>query len=479
MKIVVLGGSPKGDVSVTMQYVEYLRRRFPGHGFVVHQVANGINRLVKNEAAFAEVIDDVRRADAVLWAFPLYILLVCSQYKRFIELVSERGGAEAFAGKYAASLSTSINYYDITAHNYIRSVSEDLEMKFVGFYSANMDDLRKETEQERLTRFGQDLFDAVASNRRVSRRYAPLPSQPQVDLADPAGTAFGLTDAGEKRIVILTDEHGDDVRNRNLRGMTSRLQAAWNGAAKMINLHDIDIRGGCLGCLKCGQAYECAYTGKDGFIDFYRSEVMTADIIVMAGAVADRQLSWKWREFFDRSFFNTHTPVLTGKQIAFLVSGPLTHLQDMQQVYEAWVELQEANLVDFVSDDGLEAPGDVSGDGAHLAARIDSLAERALTCASVGYVRPRTFLGIAGMKIFRDDIFGHLRIPFPADHRTYRKRGYYNFPSRNPVRRAVIWLMSVVLRIPFMRRGFVKEMRERMIAPYRQVAQAAKPATGG
>ena len=114
MKILVLGGSPKGDVSVTMQYVEYLKRRFPGLDFRVHQVAHDINRLLKNDSAFAEVIDDLRSADAVLWAFPLYILLVCSQYKQFVELVYQRGAADAFAGKHAASLSTSINYYDIT-----------------------------------------------------------------------------------------------------------------------------------------------------------------------------------------------------------------------------------------------------------------------------------------------------------------------------------------------------------------------------
>ena len=29
MKIVVLNGSPKGDISVTMQYVAYLKKKFP------------------------------------------------------------------------------------------------------------------------------------------------------------------------------------------------------------------------------------------------------------------------------------------------------------------------------------------------------------------------------------------------------------------------------------------------------------------
>ena len=84
MKIVVLNGSPKGETSVTRQYVVYLEKRFPQHQFVVLPVAQKIKQLEADRSAFDEVIEDVRSASAVLWAFPLYILLVCSQYKRFL-----------------------------------------------------------------------------------------------------------------------------------------------------------------------------------------------------------------------------------------------------------------------------------------------------------------------------------------------------------------------------------------------------------
>ena len=129
MKIVVLNGSPKGDVSVTRQYVLYLEKAFPQHQFVVLHVAQQSKKLERDSAAFDAVIDEVRSSDGVIWAFPLYILLVCSQYKRFIELISERGAESAFRGKHAATLSTSINYYDSNAHAYMRSVCEDLGMQ--------------------------------------------------------------------------------------------------------------------------------------------------------------------------------------------------------------------------------------------------------------------------------------------------------------------------------------------------------------
>ena len=45
-----------------------------------------------------------------------------------------------------------------------------------------------------------------------------------------------------------------------------------------------------------------------GYIEFYNAKVRQADILVFAGAIRDRYLSSTWKTFFDRSFFNTHTP---------------------------------------------------------------------------------------------------------------------------------------------------------------------------
>ena len=132
MKIAVLNGSPKGEVSVTMQYVHFLEQRFPEAEFNFFDVALKIRKLEKDDKAFQEVIDGIAAADAVLWAFPLYFLVVCSQYKRFIELIFEKNAVSVFRGKPAASLSTSINFFDYTAHNYINAVCDDLDMNYFG-----------------------------------------------------------------------------------------------------------------------------------------------------------------------------------------------------------------------------------------------------------------------------------------------------------------------------------------------------------
>ena len=114
MKIAVLNGSPKGEISVTLQYVHFLQQRFPETEFKIFDVALKIKKLEHDDKAFQEVITEVAAADAVLWAFPLYFLAVCSQYKRFIELIFEKNAVSAFRTKPAACLTTSINFFDHT-----------------------------------------------------------------------------------------------------------------------------------------------------------------------------------------------------------------------------------------------------------------------------------------------------------------------------------------------------------------------------
>ena len=87
MQIVVLSGSPKGNLSVTLQYVRFIQKKFPQHRFNIHHISHDISKLEKDAKSFSLLVDDVKKSDCVLWAFPLYVFLVPSQYKRFIELI--------------------------------------------------------------------------------------------------------------------------------------------------------------------------------------------------------------------------------------------------------------------------------------------------------------------------------------------------------------------------------------------------------
>jgi len=460
MKIVVLNGSPKGEISVTMQYVAYLQKINPQCEFVFYPVAQQIQRIEREQAAFDEIINAVRQADGVLWAFPLYFLLVHAHYKRFIELVFERGAQAAFAGKYAASLSTSIHFFDHTAHNYVHAICDDLGMRFVESFSPDMTDLLKEEGRKALAAFGAHFLGAIEQRAPAQRQYAPLARRGFAYTHGPLPAAAPVVD---KKVLIL---HDGARPGSNLEQMVARCAAAFSGPVTVFDLSTLTMKSSCLGCLRCGIANHCAFEGKDDFIEFYRSQVMTADVIVYAGEIVDRYLSWRWKAFFDRSFFNTHTPILQGKQAVFVLSGPLSQIANLRQILQGYGEVQMGNVVGFASDE--------YGEAADIDAVLDDLMARALDCARSGYLRPASFLGVGGLKIFRDDIWGRLRTVFQADHRAYQRLGIYDtFPQRD-VRSGLMNAVAIpLLKIPPLRRGFEREMIHQMIQPLKRVVERA------
>ena len=458
MKIVVLNGSPKGDVSVTMQYVAYIRKKFPKHSYEILNVAQDIKKIEKDTAAWNRTLETIRSADLVLWAFPLYYLVVCSQYKRFIELVFERKAEDAFAGIYAASLSTSIHFFDQTAHAYIHAVSDDLGMKYLGFYPAEMRDLLSAEERKRLGKFTSLLISAVQDKIPVQRENAPL-VRPALAYVPGAGQKSPCT--GTKKVVILTDADGSSP---NLAAMTDRLQKNFRRSVEMINLHDLNIKGGCLGCLRCGYDNTCVYS--DGYIDFFNNKLVPADIIIMAGTVHDRYLSSTWKQFFDRSFFKGHTPGLGGKQIGFVIAGPLHQIPPLKEALVAWADNGGCHA-QFVTDE-VESSGE-------LDALLDALAARLVHGAEAGYIPPHTFYAVGGHKIFRDSIYGGMRMAFQADYQYYHKHGMFDFPKADLKTRLLNAILIPLTRIPGFRKKVFADMKHHMIEPFGPVLRDACP----
>ncbi len=462
MKITVLNGSPKGELSVTMQFVAYLAKLYPQHEFNIIHIAQRLRLLEKDLKAFDQVIDQVRSADAVLWGFSLYILHVHANYKRFIELVFERNVKDAFKGKYTASLSTSIHFFDHTANNYIHAICDDLEMCFVDSFAADMYDLMKEEGRKQLEIFGRQFFSAVENQVPVQRQFSPLKAS---DFAYQPGLPPNPASTQGKKVVILHD--GKDEES-NLVKMVQRCRSEFSGEVKVVNIHDVSIKSSCLGCLECGSNNRCALSGTDGYVEFYRSIVMTADVLVYAGQMVDRYLSARWKMFFDRIFFNTHTPVLTGKQIALVISGPLSQELNLMEVFRGFFEFQGANLVGAVSDEG--------GSSEDLDRLLDQLMRQALAYSLNGYLRPQTFLGVGGMKIFRDDINGRLRMIFPADHKDYKKNGLYKtFPQMEFSTLMMNTFGLPIVNLPPIRKKFDKMIKKFMVEPYKQVVAKAAP----
>jgi multimeric flavodoxin WrbA len=248
----------------------------------------------------------------------------------------------------------------------------------------------------------------------------------------------------------------------NLGKMIERLKNSFTGEVNVTNLHHLDMKGGCLGCIQCGYDYQCSYGNQDEYVQFYKDHVKNADILIFAGTIQDRYLSSRWKMFFDRSFFHTHTPSLTGKQLGFILSGPLRQIPNLRQILEAYTEWQQANLVDMITDE--------EEDSMVLDAQLQHLAERAIRLAEKNYIKPKTFLSVGGMKIFRDDVWGKLRFPFQADHRFYKKHHLYDFPHRDYKARLMNSILILLTKMPSMRKEiYRKRIKEEMLKPLQKV----------
>ena len=66
MKIVVLNGSPKGEGSITLQYVVYIQKHFPQHDFKIIHVSRHIKKIESDLKTFQEIVDEIRSSDGVL-----------------------------------------------------------------------------------------------------------------------------------------------------------------------------------------------------------------------------------------------------------------------------------------------------------------------------------------------------------------------------------------------------------------------------
>lgn len=118
------------------------------------------------------------------------------------ELIRERKASHVFAGKYAASISTSIHYLDHFAEHYIRAESEELEMRFYDHLSLDMLNMMRADKRGNLCRFFGYFADCTKNARLLPKHtIPPVISRFCYEQGKPAPKL----DTNGKRILILLD----------------------------------------------------------------------------------------------------------------------------------------------------------------------------------------------------------------------------------------------------------------------------------
>ena len=445
MQILVINGSPKGEYSITLQTVRYLQKLYPAHSFEVLHVGQKITSLEKDMSA---ALESVKRADLLLFAYPVYTFIAPSQLHRFIELLKASG--VDIAGKYATQISTSKHFYDVTAHRYIEDNCMDLGLKVIRGLSADMDDLLKEKGQKE----ARDFFEYVCfsmENGLHEPFAAPLPAPAHRPVSVPAED--GADKTGD--VVIVTDCEKD---NAQLAAMIARFGAVMPIKTRVINIREYPIMGGCLGCFNCAITGKCIY--KDGFDEYLRNEIQTAQAIVFAFTIRDHSMGARFKMYNDREFCNGHRTVTMGMPFGYLVSGDYSREMNLRTILEARAQVG-GNFLAGVATDERDPDGE-----------IDALAKALTYALEKQYAPPQNFFGVGGMKVFRDLIWimqGMMR----ADHKFYKAHGQYDFPQKQWPTMLKMYLVGALLASPKLKSKMGNAMNEGMIAPYKKVLEKA------
>lgn len=444
MNIVVLNGSPKGKNSITLQTVLYLQAKFPQDDFNVLHVGSRIKTYEKD---LSPALDAIREADMLLFAYPVYTFLVPSQLHRFIELIKDSG--VDLSGKFATSISTSKHFYDVTAHRFIEDNCHDLGLKYIRGLSADMDDLLSKRGQSeayaffRYVRFcvKKDIYEAFTAK---TDNFIGSP------VTVPKSTAKQRGD-----VVVVTDcEEGDEHLSAMIRRFTARLPRE----SRVVNIRYYPFKGGCMGCFHCAVSGECVY--RDGFDEFLRRDIQSAEAIVYAFRIKDHSMGAAFKRYDDRQFCNGHRTVTMGMPMGYIISGKFSQEENLRTVIEARCEVGGNFYCGAATD---EEAADI---------QIDRLAQKLEYALSNRYSQPKNFYGVGGMKIFRDLIYtmrGFMR----ADHQFYKEHKQYDFPQKQLGTILKMYAVGALLNSPKIKASLGSKMTTGMLMPYQTVLKQA------
>ena len=447
MNILVVNGSPSGSNSITLHTVLYLEKKFPDQKFTYLDAAQKIHSLQKD---FSSAVSALNQADMVLFSYPVYTFIATSQLHTFIRLVKENG--IDLSGKIASQITTSKHFYDITAHNYVKENCLDLRMNYIPGLSADMDDLLKEKgRNEAVEYFRHLLWCAENGIFENPIHHDPRKLVEEIDVPEQQATP-----KNDRDVVILVDSSNT---NPTLEAMVQRFRKQLPFATRVIDLGTFPFRGGCLGCFRCAATGNCIY--KDGFEDLLRNQIQKTSAIIMAFNIQDHSMGVRFKLYDDRQFCNGHRTVTSGMPMGYIITGDLDSEENLRMIIEGRGQVG-GNYIAGCATNQNEPEKEVDRLAKNLEYAIDNNLQRT-----------SNFLGIGGMKIFRDLIY-LMQGMMKADHRYYKAQGLYNdFPQKQKGTIFKMKLVGMLMNNPKLMAKAGNKMTEGMIGPYRKVVDNA------
>ena len=263
------------------------------------------------------------------------------------------------------------------------------------------------------------------------------------------GEADAPAKSGEKKAVIVADLEPEDT---SLKAMVDRFVEVFPYECDVINIREFPFQGGCLSCFSCAATGKCAY--KDGFDDFLRNTIHRHDAILYAFRIQDHSMGSLFKMYDDRQFCNGHRTVTMGTPFGYLVEGEYSKEENLRLLLEARAQVGGNFLAGVATSEG------------DMEANIGQLSATLAYAMETRYTPPQNFLGVGGMKIFRDLIY-MMRGLMRADHKFFQSHGQYDFPQKQWKTSWKMYLVGWLMRSKKLGGKFT----EGMIGPYRKVVE--------
>ena len=168
-----------------------------------------------------------------------------------------------------------------------------------------------------------------------------------------------------------------------------------------------------------------------------------------------------FKTYDDRQFCNGHRTVTMGMSYGYLISGDLSKEENLRMVIEGRAEVGGNFLAGMAADE--KNPD----------REIDLMAKRLAYALENAYVQPSNFLGVGGMKIFRDLIW-QMQGLMKADHRFYKAHGQYDFPQKHRLKMWAMYLVGGMMSNKKLMEKAGGKISEGMIMPYKKVLDDLK-----
>ncbi|MBF0210437.1 MAG: NAD(P)H-dependent oxidoreductase [Desulfamplus sp.] len=419
MKFIVLNGTTKNikQHSMNLAKIERIKNAFPEIEFKIYRISNEINKIAANESYFLDILSDIKNADAVIWSTPVYIGLIPSELKRFIELTFDRDFQHYFANKPAVVILSSIKLYDTVAIDYMREICEDLNMRYCGHFSAGM------VEPVDL-KFIKNFIADINNNFEHPRETLPIKLSDYIFKSSDVESIKYKKLSSSKKVLVISDK----LNGKPLDGFTDFLKKICPDNMEHYDLNDLDIKCGCISCFECGLENRCSI--KDGFVPFYKNRVMRADVIIYLGTQKDRFLSWKWKQFLDRRFFSNHIPTLIGKQLLCIVSGNRVDGRTIFNYFEMYSQLERAHFCGAVFDD--------AKDDQAVADMIYKSVKRSLELSELEYAGNETYLYEGARAYLNESLEHYIYSGLYADYRYYKKHNFKRLNFAQKIGKSII-----------------------------------------